>query len=173
MAGGPANISSPEIIRRFRSRFVEFDADCRRALEGSRGEIVRIEEWLRRDQTAHWKQRIRKCEEQVEQARRDYQSALHNDGGFQGKKSAVDEKKALDRALRAKAEAEAKLQAVKRWLLSIEKQVADVSGACLSLASLLDATTPRALARMDSMLDSLDSYVRPDAARPNRPARGS
>jgi hypothetical protein len=161
MPAGPANISSPEVIRRFRARFVEFDSDCRRALEGSRGEIVRIEDWLRREQTAYWKGQLRKREEAVEKAKREYQSALHNDGGFQGKKSAVDEKKALDRALRLKAEAEAKLAAVKRWLLTIDKQVADVSGACLCLVSLLDATTPKALARLDTMLDSLDEYLRP------------
>jgi hypothetical protein len=103
MPGGPANISSPDVIRRFRARFVEFDSDCRRALEASRGEVVRIEDWLRREQTAFWKSQLRKREEAVEKAKRDYMSALHNDGGFQGKKSAVDEKKLLDRALRAKA----------------------------------------------------------------------
>jgi hypothetical protein len=164
--GGPANINSPEVIRRFRARFVEFDADCRRALEGSRGEVSRIEEWLRREQTAYWKAQLRKREEAVEKAKRDYASARYNDGGFQGKKSSVDEKKALDKALRLKAEAEAKLAAIKRWLLSIDKQVADVYGACLSLSSLLDATTPRALSRLDGMLDSLDEYMRPGGAAP-------
>ena len=166
MAGTPANISSPEIITRFRARFVEFDADCRRALEGSRGDVARIEHWLRQEQASYWKRQLRNREEMVEKAKRDYISAMHNDGGFQGRKSAVDEKKALDRALRLKAEAEAKIQAVKRWLLTIDKQVADFSGACLSLASLLDATTPRALARMDEMLDGLDGYMRPGGVAP-------
>ena len=161
MPAGPANINSPEVIRHFRARFVEFDSDCRRALEGSRSEVSRIEEWLRREQTHHWKRELRKREEQAEQAKRDYMSALHSDGGYAGKQSAVDEKKLLDRALRLKAEAEAKLQAIRRWLLTIDKQVADVSGACLSLASRLDAVTPQALARMDQMLDRLDEYARP------------
>jgi hypothetical protein len=164
--GGPANISSPEVIRRFRAHFVEFDGECRRALEGSRTEISRIEEWLRREQTHYWKRQLRKREEVLEQARRDYMSALHNDGGYGGKKSAVDEKKALARALRLKEEAEAKLQAVKRWLLTIDKQVADVSGACLSLVALLDMQTAQALARMDAMLDSLDGYLRPGGPAP-------
>jgi hypothetical protein len=53
-------------------------------------------------------------------------------------------------------------------VLSIDKQVADVSGACLSLASLLDSTTPQALARLDTMLDSLDQYMRPDAPAPKK-----
>jgi hypothetical protein len=164
--GGPANINSPEVIRRFRARFIEFDADCRRALEGSRSEVSRIEEWLRREQTAYWKAQLRKREEAVEKAKRDYSSALHNDGGFQGKKSAVDEKKALNKALQLKAEAEAKLAAIKRWLMTIEKEVADVYGACLSMASLLDAVTPRAITRLDAMLDSLDDYMRPGGAAP-------
>jgi hypothetical protein len=161
MPAGPANISSPEVIKRFRARMVEFDSECRRALEGSRSEVSRIEDWLRREQATYWKRELRKREEIAEQARRDYLSAVHNDGGYGGKKSAVDEKKLLDRALRRKAEAEAKVQAVKRWLMTIDKQVADVSGACLSLSSLLDSVIPKALARLDQMLDSLDEYMRP------------
>jgi hypothetical protein len=168
LPGSPAQISSPEIIRRFRARFVEFDADSRRALEGSRSDVVRVEQWLRQTQSAYWKGQLRRREELVEKAKRDYQSARYNDGGFQGKKSAVDEKKALDKALRLKAEAEDKIQAIKRWLMVIDKQVADFSGACLSLASLLDATTPQALARMDEMLDGLDTYMRPGSAAPKK-----
>lgn len=166
MPGGPANIRSPEVIRRFRGRYLEFDSDCRRALEVSRAEVVRIEEWLRREQTVYWKGQLRKREEMVAKAKSDYQSALHNDGGYEGKKSAVDEKKLLDRALRLKEEAEGKLLAIKRWLRAAEKQVADLTGACMSLVSLLDATTPQALARMDGMIDSLDEYARPSSPGP-------
>ena len=168
MPASPAHISSPEIIKRFRARFVEFDTDCRRALEGSRGDVARIEHWLRQEQASYWKRQLRQREEMVEKAKRDYLSARYNDGGFQGRKSAVDEKKILDRALRLREEAEAKIQAVKRWVMTIDKQVADFSGACLSLASLLDATTPRTLARLDEMLDGLDTYMRPGSAAPRK-----
>jgi hypothetical protein len=157
--GGAANINSPDVIRRFRSQFVTFDTDCRRALEGTRSDVARIQEWLRREQLTYWKRELRKREELAVQARSDYLSALHNDG-FVGKQSSADEKKALDRALRLKAEAEEKLRAVKSWLLHIEREVANVSGACLSLSAMLDTATPQALARLDQMLDRLDDYLR-------------
>jgi hypothetical protein len=158
-AGGAANINSPDVIRRFRSQFVSFDSDCRRALEGARSDVSRIQEWLRREQLGYWQKTLRKREELAEQARRDYTSALHRDG-FVGKQSCVDEKKAFDRAMRLKAEAEQKVRAVKRWLIHIEREVANIAGACLSLSALLDSATPQALARLDEMLDRLDEYLR-------------
>ena len=157
--GGAANISSPDVIRKFRSQFVAFDSEARRALESSRSDTSGVQEWLRREQLAYWQRTLRKREELVEQARRDYLNASHQDG-FAGKQSSVDEKKALERALRLKAEAEQKLRAVKRWLMHIEREVANVSGACLCLAAMLDTTTPQALARLDGMLDRLDEYLR-------------
>ena len=157
--GSAANISSPDVIRKFRSQFVTFDSDCRRALEGARSDVSRIQEWLRREQLSFWQKELRRREELTEQARRDYLSACHRDG-FAGKQSSVDEKKALDRALRLKAEAEQKLRAVKRWLLHIEREATNISGACLSLSAMLDTATPQALARLDEMLDRLDEYLR-------------
>lgn len=158
-AGGSAHIDSPDVIRKFRSQFVVFDTDCRRALEGSRTDVSRIQEWLRREQLGYWQKELRKREELAEQARRDYTSARYRDG-FSGRQSCVDEKKALDRAVRLKEEAEQKIRAVKRWLQQIEREVANASGACQSLASLLDLATPNALARLDQMLDRLDHYMR-------------
>lgn len=156
---GPAHINSLEVIRKLRSDYLEFDATCRRALDGARGDVARIQDWLRREQLGYWQNQLRRREEATEQARRDYQSARYSQG-FDGKHSCVDEKKALDRALRLKAEAEEKLRAVKRWLLNIEREVGDLSGACQNLGSLLDTVTPQALERLDRMLDNLDQYLR-------------
>ena len=79
----------------------------------------------------------------------------------------MDEKKALDRALRLKAEAEEKLRAVKKWAMTIENRAAKALGPCVALSSLLSTLTPKALARLDQMLDSLDDYLRPGAAGPS------
>jgi len=162
---GSADISSPEVIRQFRHNFVEFDAACREALEGIKADIHKVQEWLKHEQLSHWKQQLRKREEAAEQAKREYARARAGDK-YVGQRSSVDEQKALQKALRRKAETEEKIRAVKRWILKIEQEVRERTRPCASLSSLLDTLTPKALARLDQMLDSLDDYLRPSASGP-------
>lgn len=165
MAQGPANISSPDVIRRFRGHFVKFDETCRNALEGVRSDVGRIQDWLRREQAVHWKHQLRKREDLVERARREYIQARHGSGPMR-KQSCVDEKKALDRALKLKEEAEEKLRAVKKWTMTIDHKAAKALGPCVALSSTLSKLTPKALARLDQMMDNLDDYLRPGATGP-------
>lgn len=165
MAQGPADISSPDVIRRFRNHFVKFDEICRNALEGIRSDVGRVQDWLRREQATYWKHQLRKREDLVERARREYLQARHS-SEVTRKQSWVDEKKALDRALQLKAEAEEKLRAVKKWILTIDHKAGKALGPCVALSSMLSRLTPQALARLDQMLDSLDDYLRPGVAGP-------
>ena len=166
MAQGSANIDSPDVVKRFRSHFVKFAEECQRALDGAHADVNRVREWLAREQAPYWKHELAKCEEQVEHARREYSRARLADTATR-KNSCVDEKKALDRAIRRRTEAEEKLQAVKKWLPTIEREAAKALGPCASLKSLLRLLVPQALARLDQMLDSLDEYLRPTAAGPS------
>jgi hypothetical protein len=165
VAQGPANISSPDVIKRFRSHFVKFDETCRNALESIHSDVGRVQDWLRREQATHWKHQLRKREDMVEKARREYMQARH-DRGPTRKQSCVDEKKALERAMKLKEEAEEKLRAVKKWTMTIDHKAGKALGPCVSLSSTLSKLTPKALARLDQMLDSLDDYLRPGAAVP-------
>jgi len=161
MARSSANINSPEIIKRLRGRFVDFDSKCRQALTGVHADVRRLLEWLKREQGPYWRQQFRRREEAAEKARREYASALHGRKHTR-KVSVVDEKKALDRAMRLKEEAEEKLKAVRKWVLAIEHRADKLRQPCITFSSLLASLTPRALARLDQMLDSLDEYLRPD-----------
>jgi hypothetical protein len=161
-----ANINSPEVIKHFRNHFVEFDTDCRNALEGMRSDVRKVLEWLRHEQAPYWKQQLRKREELVERAKREYFEA-RNASELTRKASCVDEKKALDRANRMKEEAEGKIEAVKSWLMTAEHKVAKLMQPCVSLGSLLESMTPQALARMDQMLDRLDEYLRDSTSGPS------
>ena len=165
MAQGPAHVSSPDVIRRCRAQFVKFDEDCRASLDGIRADVYRIEEWLRREQGPHWKHELRRLSERVEKARRDYVLA-RNDTGPTRKPSCVDEKKALDKAVKLRDEAERKVRAVAKGLQVTGQEVAKALGPCTVLSSRLATLAPRCLARLDQMLDSLDEYLRPAAGGP-------
>ncbi|MHC4915355.1 MAG: hypothetical protein ACYTGB_07665 [Planctomycetota bacterium] len=159
MPGQSANVDSPEVIRRFRAKLVDFDETCREALDGIRVDVNRVLQWLRREQVGEWKRQLRKREELVEGARRRYFKALQ-DAAEAGKRGAVDEKKELERAERLKAEAEEKIRSVKRWAMVIEDRSAKMLRPCAALSGLLNSLTPKALERLDTMLDSLDDYMR-------------
>ncbi len=162
MAGRSANIDSPEVIRRFRARFVDFDETCREALESVRVDVARVVEWLRREQLGEWKRRLRKRQELVEGARRKYLKALQ-DAADAGKRGAVDEKKELEKAERLKSEAEEKIRSVKRWAMAIEDRSGKMLRPVAALSGLLNSLTPKALGRLDTMLEGLDDYLRPAA----------
>jgi len=163
MARGPAHISSPEVIKKFRAHFVKFTEDSRTALESMQGDISRVQQWLETEQTAHWKAQLRRRQEAHEKAKREY-TAARNETGPLRKTSCVDEKKALDRAARLMEEAEAKLRAIAKWRQVIDHDVRNALGPCASFSSALTVVAPKALLRLDNMLDRLDEYLRPGAA---------
>jgi len=157
MARKNAHIDSPEVIRRFRVQLVRFGERCRSALEETYSDVRMVRGWLQREMHAHWKRQLQRRQEAMEKARREYAEARQGNR-YMGKTSAVDEKKALDRAIRLKEDAELKLRAVKKWSLLLEQEIGKRLQPCRSLDARLDTLIPQALARLDGMLDSLDAY---------------
>ena len=168
MARGPAHIQSPEVIKRFRASFVKFTEEGRKAVEDIQRDVSRVQQWLEREQSAHWKRELRKRWEIAERARGEYIRARTDTSPLR-KKSCVDEKKAFDKAMRLREEAESKLQIVKKTLLTIEQRTAKTIGPCTALSSMLASQGPQALARLDTMLDKLDDYLRPSPTGPAEP----
>lgn len=160
MSDGPARIEGPEVIQEFRRRFLEFADVCRNALASLDSDVRSTATWLKTDRVTYWKMQHRKREEAYNLALNEYNRARDSTSAM-GKASTIDEKKAMERAKRAKEEAEERLQAVGHWTRLLEHQVEKLSGPCASLSILLSSLTPRAVARLDQMLDALDEYFRP------------
>jgi len=129
-----ARIESPEILKAFRPQLIKFNETCHNAVNGVRTDMHRASQWLRQDQANYWKRELRKAEESVIQCRAAYNEARYAPESMR-KTSAVDEKKALERAIRRKEECDQKTAAVKRW--SIARMPASV------LKSSRKKTTPR------------------------------
>jgi hypothetical protein len=160
MARGPAHIQSPDVIKNFRVSFITYSEQCRTALDDVQRDITRVQQWLEHDQSAYWKREYRKRSERAQLARSEYNRARNQHNPL-SKDSCVDEKNALDKALRMQDEAEEKLRAVKKALMTIEQNVSKSLGPCLALSSMLAVQVPKAVARLDRMLDTLDAYLRP------------
>ncbi len=157
MSRAPANIESPEVIRRLRAQMVKYQERCSAALADIFGDVRTVEGWLERDVQPHWRHQLRRRHELVERAKREYAEAVWASKNA-GKPSPVDEKKALNKAIRRQEEAEDKLRRIKRWSQQMEREIGKRLQPCRSLGILLDTVTPKALARLDQMLDSLDLY---------------
>ena len=160
MTSGPANIESPEVIKEFRNHFAIFDQTCRNALMGCSSEVGGTREWLRSEQRLSLKLQLRKADEALLVARREYEQARWN--ARQGDRSSgVEEMRALEKAKRRKEEVERKIEAVNKWSAYLDQTIPKMMAPCNTLTILLDQRTPQALARLDHMLDHLEEYLRP------------
>ena len=154
-----ARIESPEVIKAFRPQLIKFDEACHQAVTGVRSDMHRATQWLRQDQMNYWKRELRKSEEQVIQCRTAYIEARYGAPQLR-KNSAVDEKKALERAERRKEECDRKLAATKRWAAILEQQAEKMMGPIDNLSHTLDSATPKALSKLDQLVQNLEDYMR-------------
>ncbi len=163
MGRGSADIRSPESLKRFRHRYLEFDKAARRAVELIQGDLRSVEEWLQREQLPHWKLQLRRRHDHMKDMWREYIMARHGDPRM-GKPSYVDERKAYEKAKRMKEEAERKIQIVEKWTMTLDMQIEKLMPPTRRFQTLLDELTPRAVARLDHMMDRLEEYLRPSSA---------
>lgn len=158
--GGSANIRSPEVLKRFRHRFVEFSEVAQLAVDTVSGDVSSVLEWLRKEQLTHWRARLRRRHEEMQKAWREYVNARHGDRRM-GKPSSVDERKTYERARRRKEEAEQKIALITRRADALEREATRLLPPCRHFDAMLVSLVPKAVARLDHMLDNLEIYLRP------------
>jgi hypothetical protein len=164
MAAG-AKVISIEIIRDFRAALASFAEDARMALSEAGADVQRTLWWVQHDQLAHWQREIKKRNDKVQQAKSDlYKAQL---ASRDERPSCVIERKALAKAQAALDEATDKLAKVKRWALTLEKEMMLFRGQCQQLAHALDGDVPNALARLERMTDALQAYLSLSAPTPD------
>ncbi|MBI2921025.1 MAG: hypothetical protein HYY18_08080 [Planctomycetes bacterium] len=159
MAHGSARIESPEILRQFRGAFSVFESSCRNALMGVDASIKRTGEWLKGEQQVRLKQDLRRHENAVNLAQNEYNRVKMSAAGA-ASNAVIDAKKLLDRAKRHKEEAHERLERAKKWSVTFAAEVEKLLAVVRSFEILLDDTTPRALSRLDRMVESLEEYLR-------------
>lgn len=155
-----ARIDSPDILKELRAQFLKFSQACHQALGACDSDVKAIAAWLATEQRMFLKVQLRKADEALTVAQRDYSQAKWGASDL-NKSSGMEEKRALDRAKRRKEEVERRVAAVERWNVRLDDEVGRLRKPCITLSNLLDHNTPRALASIDRMLDNLEDYLRP------------
>jgi predicted nucleic acid-binding Zn-ribbon protein len=172
MPSPTAKVGSIDALRMFRAAMLKFAEGANVALADAEGEISRTMSWLEGEQEVHWRGELRKRSEIVNRCKDAVrQKKLYKDSTGR-QQSAVDEEKALAVAQRRLAEAEQKLQNVRRSRARLRKEIDQYKGLVQRLATSVQHDLPVAAARLEKMMMSLEAYVElaaPDTEAPAPP----
>ncbi len=153
-----ADVKSIDALRDAKAAVVEFRETAGVALSEATSEVQRVASWLQNEKRTYWEHEIRRRREKVAQAKSElYRAKL---AAMDPTASCLDQKKQLERAERALAEAECKGANVRRWARDLEREIMLFKGKLQALARSVDADLPRGEARLELLMDKLESYVR-------------
>ncbi len=152
-----AKVTSIAALREFRPALIKFIEEARASLTAAETEALRTLEWLRSDRQAHWKREIRLRSDEIVRCKTDLINKQRSATG--DPRSAVEERKALDRAKQRVEEAQQKAEHTKRWLRDLEKEHMQYKGMSQSLSTHLARLEDRAVFDLDQMAAALEQYV--------------
>jgi hypothetical protein len=154
-----ARVSSIQAIRDFRATLIKVLAQVNDSLGAVNLESRRSLEWILERQPEFWKAEIRRCQDNVLQAKNDLHRCRSSPLPGGGTPSCMEEKKALQRAQDRLKYAEEKAVKTRQWGATVQREVIEYEGRANQLAALLDGTMPQAVAYLDQALASLDAYL--------------
>ena len=157
--GRAAKVTSIDSVRIFAASMQCFQDDAATALENLASEIQRAIEWVQSDQKGYWELQVRRGHERVGEAKANLQRSLVAKRVSDHEPSCIEERKALEKAKRRLRLAEEKIEAVRHWSYTVERAVVEYQGCIGQLSTWLDSDCPRALASLDRMSRSLESYA--------------
>jgi chromosome segregation ATPase len=162
-----ANVRSLDAIREFRLAVVKFKEQASHALSAVNVEIARTLDWLSHDQLKYWKEEVRRREDRVNEAKMDLHRCQLSKNAAGETPACTDQKVALTKAKKRLAEAEEKIETIRKWCQIIEHEISEYRGPSQQLAGALDAKFPQAINLLDRKLTVLEQYVNtapPEAA---------
>jgi len=160
-----AEVKSIETLAFVKTALAAFVHETGQSLAEVEMQAQRVVDWICIEQAAYWKTEIRRAADGVNRAVID----LHNCRTYKkvgdNEPSCIEEKKALEKAKRRLAIAEEKAEAVRRWTPVVRQQFQETGVRMTRFREVLDVDVPKALARLERMLQSLDHYTHTVAPR--------
>lgn len=155
--GGGAKVTSIAALREFRPALIKFVEEARAALIAAEADASRTIDWLRREQAPFWKKEIRRRQDDVTRCKTDLINKQRTASG--DPRSAVEERKALDRAQHRLEDAQARAEHTSYWIRQLEKEHMSYKGTSQMLASQVIIMEDKALYDLDRMAAALEEYV--------------
>ena len=158
--GEQIKVADVETIERFRASLLVASETFGLALEEAEGEIERTLAWVESEQPDFWRKRMRKVQDEVVMCKSALFRKQEIKATADARPSVVDEKKALDRAMKRLEYAETKLRNTKRWSTELPRQSVIFKGALSGMHTVLDRDVPRVNAMLKRMTEHLEAYLR-------------
>ena len=154
-----ARVTSIDALQTTASALQKFKAEAAVAMDDLDAEVRRGLEWIQHERKDFWSQELRRRSEQMAEARLHLQQARAA-RQFEGREpDCIDEQRALACAKRRVETAEEKGQAVRHWSRAVEQAVEEYQRSRNLFLSWLDIDLPKAVAALNRMSDTLDTYV--------------
>ena len=165
-----AEVKSIDTLAFVKAALAAFGHETGQSLAEVEMQAQRAVDWICIDQAAYWKTEVRRAADGVNQAIKDLHSCRTYKKVGDNEPSCNEEKKALEKAKKRLARAEAKAEAVRRWTPVVRQQFQETGVRMTRFREVIDIDCPKALARLERLLRSLDHY---STASPGGGAGGS
>ncbi|RMH27097.1 MAG: hypothetical protein D6692_08180 [Planctomycetota bacterium] len=159
-----ARVTSIEALTEFRPALIRFGEEAQAALVSVGSNAAMLVETLRRERLPHWKREIRIRSEEAVRAN----TKLIQQTASESPRPSVDARKAYELAKRRVKEAEDKYEHTQRSIRALEKEIEQYRTAIQPMASIVRASVPKAVARIDRSVAALDAYTAAEH-RPEEP----
>ncbi len=152
-----ARISSLDALREVKTAIQRFIEEAASAISEVEGDGQRTEQWLRYEQVGYWQAQVRRRHDAVEAAKSELRRKQLT--AAPDTPTAIDERRAVDRARRRVDEAEETLKKLRRWMLVLEREFTLYKGQVQSLSEVLSRDLPSAIVRLDKMIAGIEAYA--------------
>jgi hypothetical protein len=155
---GQADVKSIDTLAFVKAALASYAHESGQALAEVEIEGRRAVEWITVDRAEFWKGEVRRSADLVNKAMKDLEHCRTFKKVGDNQPSCIEEKKNLEKAKARLAMAEQKLEAVRRWTPVVQQQFRETGVRIVHFRDIIDVQIPKAIARMERMLKSLDAY---------------
>jgi hypothetical protein len=170
---GQADVKSIDTLAFVKAALASYAHETGSALAEVELEGRRAVDYITVDRAAHWKAEIRRCNDMVNQAIKDLEHCRAFKKVGDNQPACAEEKKNLEKARAKLANAEQKAEAVRRWTPVVLQQYRETCVRLVHFREVVDVDCPKAIARIERMLKSLDAYSQVSSPRPAHADGGS
>ncbi len=153
----PAHVHSVDALREAKAAIDWFLREAAGAIAEADAELQRTLGWLEREALPHWERQIKRATQAVAEARSEFyrQQLIANPNT----PTALQQRKAWDRAIDALRDAEERKKAVRRWIITWERESALYKGAISGLGESISHDLPGAAAKINRLVELLEQYA--------------
>jgi len=164
-----ADVKSLDTLAFVKAALASYAHETGGALDEIELEGRKAVDYITVDRAAYWKAEVRRCGDMVNQAIKDLEHCRAFKKVGDNQPSCAEEKKALEKARAKLANAERKAEAVRRWTPVVLQQFRETCVRLVHFREVIDVDCPKAIARVERMLRSLEAYGQMSSPQPTTP----